>query len=166
MRIRRATSADVPAMMRVELQSPGAAHWSRRQYECLFTATPNPAQSERLVWVVENESDERSGKDRNEIREVLAFLVAQRIDADWELENLVVAQSVRKRGIGTLLLEKLIAQVRDETGKSIFLEVRESNEGASRLYQKLGFQQVGLRKGYYQNPSEDAILLRLSLEFS
>jgi ribosomal-protein-alanine N-acetyltransferase len=165
MRIRRATSADVPAMMKVELQSPGAAHWSRRQYERLFTATPDPAQSTRVVWVVDNES-ERSGKDRNENREVLAFLVAHRIDSDWELENLVVAQSVRKRGIGTLLLEKLIAQVRDDTGRSIFLEVRESNEGASRLYQKLGFKEVGLRKGYYQNPPEDAILYRLSLEFS
>lgn len=166
MRIRRATNADVPAMMKVEIQSPGAGHWSRRQYERLFTKTPTPAEAERVVWVVENESEQRSGKGQDENCEVLAFLVAHRIDADWELENLVVAQSVRKRGIGTLLLEELIAQLRTGTGRSIFLEVRESNEGARRLYQKLGFQQVGLRRSYYQNPSEDAILYRLSLEFS
>jgi len=97
------------------------------------------------------------------VPEILAFLIAHRIDIEWELENIVVAGTARRRGLGTLLLRELIAHARIENANGIFLEVRESNQSARALYRKLGFEEVGSRKGYYANPPDDAILCRLSL---
>jgi ribosomal-protein-alanine N-acetyltransferase len=143
---------DVPAMMDLERQSPAAAHWSRGQHEGLFVTADGQPQSERFALVVE---------DEGESPEILAFLVAHRVDLEWELENIVVAAAVRRRGVGTHLLGEFVAHARGEQGSGIFLEVRESNHSARALYRKAGFEEVGLRKSYYSNPVEDAILCRL-----
>ena len=162
MRIRRATIADVPAMMTLEGQSPGAAHWSRQQYDNLFFAagprTENDqARSEAIAWIVEDEVANEE-KAPGESGEPVAFLVAQRVDTDWELENIAVASIVRRRGIGSLLLKELIAQAAADGVKKIFLEVRASNQSARALYRKLRFEEIGLRKSYYSGPAEDAII--------
>jgi ribosomal-protein-alanine N-acetyltransferase len=151
--VRRATAADIPAMMDLERQSPTAAHWSPQQYENLFIATGGRQHSERLAWVVEEEGGER---------EILAFLIAHRIDAEWELENIVVAGAVRGRGVATRLLGEFVERARAEKGSGVFLEVRESNQGARALYRKMCFEETGSRKSYYSGPAEDAILCRLS----
>jgi ribosomal-protein-alanine N-acetyltransferase len=140
-------------MMNLERQSPAAAHWSRRQYEDLFIAAENQ-KSERTAWVVEVE---------DETAKALAFLVAHQIDAEWELENIVVAESARLRGVGARLLNELLAYARAARGRAVFLEVRESNHRARALYRKAGFAETGSRKNYYVNPPEDAILYHLSL---
>jgi ribosomal-protein-alanine N-acetyltransferase len=161
-RVRGANAADVAALMDLERQSPASAHWSRRQYQDLFGASPAPPGSQRVAWVVEQERGEQasvSGKDS----EVVAFLVARQVDAEWELENIVVAAAARQRGIGARLLSELIAHARAEQGRSIWLEVRESNQIARALYQKAGFEPTGLRKRYYAHPQEDAILYRKGL---
>jgi [ribosomal protein S18]-alanine N-acetyltransferase len=154
LRIRRAALADVPAMINLERQASTSAHWSVQQYEAMFVTSRGPQPSERFAWVVEDESEHF---------EVLAFLVAHRMDAEWELENIVVAGSSRRRGVGTLLLGELTAHARATKGSEIFLEVRESNHSARALYRKAGFEETGIRKRYYSEPSEDAILYRLKL---
>jgi ribosomal-protein-alanine N-acetyltransferase len=141
-------------MMNLDRQTPAAAHWSRQQYRGLFATTGEEHPSERFALVVEDDS---------EASEILAFLVAHRIDAEWELENLVVAAVARRQGLGTRLLNEFITHVRNEKGSAIFLEVRESNQNARALYRKAGFEETGLRKSYYADPAEDAILCRLSL---
>lgn len=158
MRVRQANAADVPAMMDLDRESPTAAHWSRQQYEDLFLITSD--RSKHFAWVVEDEAEALSG---NIAREILAFLAAQRVDAEWELENIVVAGTARRRGLGARLLAELIAHARAEQGSHIFLEVRESNQSARALYRKLGFEETGLRKSYYFDAPEDAILYRLRL---
>jgi len=150
-------------MMKLGIQSPGAAHWSRKQYERLFAEEDNQAQSERFTWVAEKELEKRPAGIPEEKSELLAFLVAHRIDTEWELENLVVDKNVRRRGIAILLLGELIAGARALRGSSIFLEVRESNQRARSLYRKAGFAETGLRNSYYTGPTEDAIICRLSL---
>ena len=140
-------------MMDLEHQSPAAAHWSRNQYESLFSVASGQP-SEVLAWIAEDES---------EALEILAFLVARRLEAEWELENIVVAEKVRRQGAGTLLLRELIRHAQAQQGSGIFLEVRESNRSARALYRKAGFEEAGLRKSYYSNPAEDAIILRLAL---
>ncbi len=162
MRIRRANVADVPGMMGVQRQSPAAAHWSRQQYEGFFAATSMGEPSERFAWVVEDDT-RNPEKASSEVPEIVAFLVAHRVDQDWELENIVVALTARRCGVGTRLLGELITRARAERGRTIFLEVRESNHSARALYRKAGFKETGLRKSYYANPPEDAILCRLSL---
>lgn len=154
MYLRPAQVADVPAMMALEQRNPAVALWSQSQYEALFVTATGPQGSERFAWVVDHEHGANS---------ILGYLVARRVDAEWELENIVVSETSRRRGVATRLLDELVAQARASSGTSIFLEVRESNQGARALYRKAGFEERGLRKSYYANPPEDAILCRLSL---
>ena len=159
MRVRPATASDVSAMMDLERQSPAAGHWSRNQYQALFVATNQ--KSERVAWVVEDDGAAQSEGVLPASPGILAFLIAQRVDATWELENIVVAATARRRGIGKRLLGELIEQIRSTQGSEISLEVRQSNHDARSLYREMGFEEVGSRRGYYSNPPEDAILCRL-----
>jgi ribosomal-protein-alanine acetyltransferase len=147
-------------MMDMECQSPAAAHWSRQHYAGLFVTTSSQQRSERLAWIVEDEGgappEQLSGGPK-----ILAFLVVRRADAEWELENIVVSEKVRRRGVGTRLLGEFVADARAKQSSGIFLEVRESNQSARSLYRKVGFEEAGRRKRYYSNPAEDAILCRL-----
>lgn len=141
-------------MMALQHESPAAADWSQQQYEALFVTAGGQQSSERLAWIAEDDSKAHG---------ILAFLAAQRVDAEWELENIVVAAAIRRRGVGTRLLDEFIRYARAEEGSGIFLEVRESNQSARAFYRKLGFEETGLRKSYYSNPPEDAILCSLRL---
>ena len=150
-------------MIDLARQSPAAAHWSRQQYEDLFvTALSRPA-AEHFAWVVEDDRGGLSEKVPIDSFEIIAFLVAQRVDAEWELQNIVVAEKARRQGMGVNLLGYFVAYARDGGGSGIFLEVRLTNRAAQALYGKLGFEETGLRKNYYVSPAEDAILYRLSL---
>jgi ribosomal-protein-alanine N-acetyltransferase len=89
---------------------------------------------------------------------MVAYVAANCVDGDWDLQYIVVAKKFRRRRLATLLLNELIAHARSMNGKRIFLEVRESNQSARALYRKAGFRETGTRKGYYACPAEDAIL--------
>lgn len=148
-------------MMKLERQSPVAAHWSRQQFEDLFLASET-RRFQRFAWIVED-AESPPASVPSEPRSTIGFLVAHRVDAEWELENIVVAEGVRRRGFGTLLLNELIVYAKAEHGTGIFLEVRESSRSARSLYRRAGFEETGLRKMYYSAPQEDAILCRLRL---
>lgn len=161
-------------MMDLEYQSPAAGHWSRNQYQALFAATDQKSEdqksvdqksedqkSERFAWVAEDDEATQPERIPPSSPGILAFLIAHRVDAAWELENIVVAATARRRGMGQRLLGELIEEVRSTQGSEISLEVRQSNHDARSLYRKAGFEEVGLRKSYYSNPPEDAILCRL-----
>jgi [ribosomal protein S18]-alanine N-acetyltransferase len=140
-------------MVFLEQQSPAAAHWSRAQYESVLATTDPVLQ--RVGWVAQVEPLETPDEAG-----LLGFLIAHRIDAEWELENIAVAPAARRQGVATRLLSALLAHVRAENGSAIFLEVRESNQTARRLYEKAGFEETGVRKNYYSAPQEDAVLYR------
>lgn len=79
--------------------------------------------------------------------------------------NLCVAERLRRRGVGRMLLLSLLRHARDRGIRDAFLEVRRSNRAAIRLYHALGFECVGQRRGYYQAQEgrEDALVYRLEL---
>lgn len=81
------------------------------------------------------------------------------------LLNLCVRGDLRQRGVGRSLLESLVTHAREQAATDLFLEVRPSNPSAIRLYAALGFQQIGVRRGYYQAAGgrEDALVYRLRL---
>ena len=81
------------------------------------------------------------------------------------LLNLCVREEFRARGLGRRLLEELLDSAREQGARVCFLEVRPANTGAIRLYQVMGFQQIGVRRGYSQadNGREDALVMRLGL---
>ncbi len=76
-----------------------------------------------------------------------------------EITNVAVHPNYRKMGIASMLLEKLIEYCRNDGFMFLNLEVRESNIPAIKLYEKFNFKKVGLRKNYYKNPTENAILM-------
>ncbi len=79
--------------------------------------------------------------------------------------NVCVRDEYRSRGFGQRLLEHLLERAQASGVNEAFLEVRPSNLAAIRLYQRLGFEQIGIRRGYYQalDGREDAIVLKLAL---
>lgn len=82
---------------------------------------------------------------------------------EWEVENIVVDSAVRRQGIGAALIRELAVRAKEKGALRFHLEVRASNTPAIALYKKLGFIETTRRRGYYQNPEEDAILFSLAL---
>ncbi len=81
-----------------------------------------------------------------------------------ELESVVVAAPARRLGAGRALCEAVIEWCRRQGATSMELEVRAASNGARALYEELGFAVEGIRQGYYRDPEEDAVLMRLNLE--
>lgn len=96
-------------------------------------------------------------------RQLLGLFSGWIVVDELEVDNLVVANSARRQGIGQALLTAGLQQARHRGAKHAFLEVRESNLAALNLYNIFGFSPIGRRRGYYQDPSEDARVLRLDL---
>jgi ribosomal-protein-alanine N-acetyltransferase len=161
MRVRRATRTDIPAMLELHREA-STSPWTRGHYESLFR-TDAPELSSYFVLVVECPSESRNVTGSSPTSQIVAHLVALCVDRDWELQYVVVGKEFRLRGLATLLLNQLIEHARSSNARAIFLEVRESNYSARGLYRRVGFEETGLRKGYYSNPSEDAILCSLRL---
>jgi ribosomal-protein-alanine acetyltransferase len=139
--IRTAILDDIPDILVIEQAAPGAAHWSAEQYK-------SPVERGCLL-VAESEG------------RFCGFLCFRVAAGEWELENVVVAQSSLRRGIADSLMRTLIACAQKAGASGIQLEVRESNLPARRLYEKHGFQEVGRRAQYYHDPLDDAILYTL-----
>ena len=93
---------------------------------------------------------------------VAAYSVAYAAADEAELANLAVVPAWHRQGIGRRLLEAVLASVRGGGAAEIWLEVRQSNTAARRLYEHAGFTEVGLRRRYYDRPVEDAIVMRRS----
>jgi ribosomal-protein-alanine N-acetyltransferase len=91
--------------------------------------------------------------------EVIGYAVLWWVLDQGELANLAVHPDFQGRSIGSRLLDRVLSEARNVGIESLFLEVRESNEKARRLYSRRGFVQVSIRKGYYRNPPENACVL-------
>jgi len=136
--IRSAALDDVASLLAIEQEAASAAHWTREEYARLV---------ESGIVLVAEEAGNISG-----------FVCAKNVAGDWEIENMVVAKQGRRRGVGSGLLDELLRRVRQQAGAAVWLEVRESNQPARRLYEKHGFHETGRRRGYYRDPGEDALL--------
>jgi [ribosomal protein S18]-alanine N-acetyltransferase len=88
------------------------------------------------------------------------YVIGWHVMDEAELANLAVEPSARGRGIGARLLAAMLADAQARGATRIFLEVRESNVAARKLYESQGFEQVGRRSRYYSSPVEDALVLR------
>ena len=94
---------------------------------------------------------------------VRGYVGAQSVLDGADMMNIAVHPDFRNQGIGQALIEKLIDALRVRNVIGLCLEVRVSNESAISLYQKMGFDIVGKRPGYYRNPREDAYIMRKEL---
>lgn len=141
--IRRARADDIPAIRALEQQAASAAHWPAEEYERRVDSG--------VIFVAEQDG------------QPCGFVCARGAAGDWELENIVVVSGLRRRGVADSLMRALLDQAGRAGASRIFLEVRESNLPARRLYEKHGFGDTGRRRSYYRDPPEDAILYARSL---
>ncbi len=142
--IRAATTADLPALAHIEALCSAQA-WS----EAALAAQLAQPGSALFVASIYNE--------------LLGYAALSSAADEGELLNLAVLPQHRRAGLGPLLLARVIEEARNRALACLFLEVRAGNAPALALYARLGFLPVGLRKGYYQHPQEDALLMRLLL---
>jgi [ribosomal protein S18]-alanine N-acetyltransferase len=84
--------------------------------------------------------------------------ISRYVDA-WHVMNVAVVPDFRRRGIASALLERLFAVTATDPRRGYTLEVRMSNTGAIRLYERLGFEPRGVRRGYYTDNREDALIM-------
>lgn len=142
--IRRAALSDVSQIDRIE-KSSFSTPWSEKW---LIEEINKP---DDLFWVIEDEKN------------VLGYAVVGKLGTEAELYNIAVDNAHRGKGIGNALMENLKKELSESGTEAVFLEVRETNSNAISLYEKHGFKSVGRRKNYYREPTEDAILMMLSL---
>lgn len=90
---------------------------------------------------------------------VCGYIGAHNVLGEVYITNVAVSPDYRKQGLGALLVGFLMEHSREENADFVTLEVRRSNEPARHLYSKMGFEAVGERKNFYENPKEDAILM-------
>jgi ribosomal-protein-alanine N-acetyltransferase len=134
---------DVEALVAIDRGSPRA--WDRRD----FTAELGHSPSTLFVL-------RASGAP-------VAFVVVRLQAEDLDIVNLAVAPEARRRGFGRRLLSLLLDHAASKGVKSVFLEVREGNREARKLYASAGFEETQRRPGFYLEPREDAILMRLAM---
>ena len=95
--------------------------------------------------------------------EISAYVLGRIIAPEGEIYRIATLPKYRRRGIATRLLERLLREEEKNGLESLFLEVRESNIAARSLYESLGFNTIGKRKNYYKHPTEDAVLMLLTV---
>ena len=101
---------------------------------------------------------EADGEEDGPGRLVGYLIVSRYVDA-WHVMNVAVDPDHRSRGIATMLLDRLFEATVDDSRRGYTLEVRVSNDTAIRLYERLGFRARGVRRGYYTDNREDALVM-------
>jgi [ribosomal protein S18]-alanine N-acetyltransferase len=91
-------------------------------------------------------------------RELVGYLICSRYDTVWHVMNIAVDPDRRRNGIATALITALLREV-SERDCQVTLEVRRSNTGAVALYERFGFRSAGVRRRYYQDNGEDAVIM-------
>lgn len=100
---------------------------------------------------------------RNAAGKMLGYFVAMDVVDELHLLKIAVAQEYQGKGYGRLLMDRVIGLARELKMDSMLLEVRPSNESAVAMYRNTGFKTIGVRKGYYVDTKEDALVMRLPL---
>ena len=90
---------------------------------------------------------------------VCGYVGSQTVLDETDMMNIAVRPDCRRQGIAAALIEELVSRLKEQGSHILRLEVRESNTPAIALYDSLGFTQLGLRKNYYRNPKENALIL-------
>ena len=141
------TEGDLDQVLEIERRS-FTAPWSRK----LFQETLSFPASFGFVL--------RKRVDNGVVGYANFYLIANEV----QILNVAVAPESRKRGYAATLLTHAIAFLTRRGADEFFLEVRESNDEAMRLYRRLGFKKIGIRKRYYSETNEDAIVMRLKVD--
>lgn len=151
--VRVARVADLAGVVEMERSIAEAPHWADAEYAAIIAADRSADGAVRRCLIVA----EAGGG-------LLGFAVGKVIGfGPGELESVAVDSAARRGGVGGALCEAVIDWCRGKGAEEMELEVRAGSDGAIGLYEGLGFVVVGRRKGYYREPIEDALLMKLEL---
>jgi [ribosomal protein S18]-alanine N-acetyltransferase len=139
LKMRRIEDGDVRAILAIQASCREMAQWTERDYERV-------ARGEMAGWIAEDEGG------------IVGFLVARPLVQETEILNFAVHSEARRRGIGTTLLKEALEWSRSVGAGKVILEVRASNDGALKFYERRGFRSIGRRAKYYTDPVEDALV--------
>jgi [ribosomal protein S18]-alanine N-acetyltransferase len=148
-RIRSMVAADVDRLAEIAAALEDAPQWPRGAYEAVLGSS----FPRRIALVAE---DSETGGP-------VGFVVAGLVPPEAELESIAVSAAHQRRGVARYLFGFLAGELGQCQVREVLLEVRESNQSALAFYTSLGFVEEGRRYGYYDEPVEDAILMRLNL---
>lgn len=90
---------------------------------------------------------------------IIGYIIFWLMGEEAQISNFAIQSDFRRLGVGEQVLIRILAQIRNYGAKSVILEVRPSNFAARRLYGKYGFKALGMRKSYYRDPVEDALVM-------
>ncbi len=141
-RIRIAAEHDLSEVARIEKGS-FSDPWSEPEFGAIL-ASPH------AIFLVACDTEDS----------IAGYVVMMSVLDESEVLNIAVDSHQRGKSLGSMLLDKCLEEAESRGSKSTFLEVRESNEAAIRLYRSRGFEEVSRRRGYYRSPVEDALVLR------
>jgi ribosomal-protein-alanine N-acetyltransferase len=119
----------------------------------------NPWTREMYVAELENEGVSFFYVARNEGRAIVGFCSFWRLLDELHINNLAVRPDLRREGVASALLSRVLADGTELGARRATLEVRRSNAAALQLYQRFAFSIAGVRRGYYTHPDEDALIL-------
>lgn len=143
--LRHATLEDIERVLELELSCFASDPWPRQSFESFVDRAG-------VTFIV--------AEDPGEEPAVVGYAVLIRALDEAEILNLAVAPGRRRDGVGSTLLDSVVDSAARDGVRTFYLEVRESNHPARRLYERHGFAAVGRRRGYYQRPVEDALILQ------
>jgi [ribosomal protein S18]-alanine N-acetyltransferase len=141
--IRRLTLADLAAIERIERRSYPTP-WSRSMFAGELAKT-----SSICLGAFDSDAEEQ----------LVAYLIISRYSDAWHVMNVAVHDDYRGQGVATQLLTRLFELTAGDDRRGYTLEVRVSNTAAIRLYERLGFVARGVRRGYYTDNREDALIM-------
>ena len=153
--VRRLTYADLPQVVAIE-RSAFPTPWSL----AMFVLELSKASGICLAAFVDESPPEAAAlaSPQGADRKLAGYLVCSRYDTVWHIMNVAVDPDRRRQGIASTLLGRLFERVDDPEARYT-LEVRRSNEGAMALYDRFRFRSAGLRRRYYADNGEDAIVM-------
>ena len=142
MEIVKMSEAHVASVAAIEKECFGVDAWSEKSVASELT-------NKLSLWLVAVDGERVAG-----------YVGSQTVCDETDMMNVAVTADYRRQGLGEKLVLALEEELKAMGSQCLTLEVRDSNTPARALYEKLGFQQIGLRKNYYRNPREDAHILR------
>jgi ribosomal-protein-alanine N-acetyltransferase len=126
-------------------------------------------RSHLTPWTKKNFTDSCDAKNLFRVlkngNDIIGYYIGLFAADEFQLLNITVKPGLQKKGFGGLILKDIFGECKKKNIANIFLEVRKSNSSAIRLYEKNGFNEIGVRNNYYQirDGKEDAILMGLAI---